>query len=102
MGLSQFIRFPAGVPSWDVLRDHLVACGLSVQLRMIDGQLAFPDEAPATDWRELRVSLPQGMITLRREVDGLTFVVWGNADTALNEAWNALVRACAELGEPPE
>ena len=97
MGMSQSVRFPAGVPAWPALRDHLVGRGISFQIRMIDGQLAFPDEEPPENWNEVRIGLPQGMITLRRESDGITFVVWGNADAPLVEAWNAVVRACTEL-----
>jgi len=97
MGMTQSVRFPSGVPTWPALRDQLAGRGLSFQMRMIDGQLAFPDEEPPDNWSEVRIGLPQGMITLRREADGIAFVVWGNADAALVEAWNALVRACAEL-----
>jgi len=48
--------------------------GYSVQLRMIDGELAFPDEVPPETWRELRVGTPQGMLTLRRDEEALTVV----------------------------
>ncbi len=46
---------------------------------MIDGQLAFPDEEPAADWRELRVGTPQGMVTVRRGKERMVFVTWGNS-----------------------
>src|SRR5262249_56077648 len=71
--------------------------GFPVQLRMIDGELAFPDETPPDAWKELRVGTPQGMVTLRREPGRLVLVTWGNADAPLRQAWNALTWACAEV-----
>lgn len=97
MGLTQTVTCPRGAPAWDSLREHLVKRGLTPQLRMIDGELSFPDETPGPEWRELRLALPQGMVTLRRAGDKLAFVVWGNADAALVAAWNALVQATAEF-----
>jgi hypothetical protein len=99
MGMQQTIEFPAGsVPTWEALRDFLGGLGFPIQLWMIDGALAFPDEAPPAGWRELRVGTPQGMITLRREGDRLVLVTWGNADRSLVQAWNALTWACAVVG----
>jgi len=98
MGLSRTVHFATGLPSWEALRDHLDGRGIPLQLRMIDGQLAFPDEAPSAEWTELRVSLPQGMITLRRVGDDVAFVIWGNAEPGLVEAWNELIGACGDLG----
>jgi hypothetical protein len=64
---------------------------------MIDGELAFPDEEPPADWRELRVSTPEGrMVTIRRDSDRVVLVVWGNADAGLVRTWNALTWAFAE------
>ena len=37
-----------------------------MQMRMIDGELALPDETPPDGWRELRVAAPEGMVTIRR------------------------------------
>src|SRR5436190_17025675 len=98
MGMEQKVDFaPGGSPAWEALRDFLAGRGFPVQVRMIDGQLAFPDETPAADWRELRLGTPQGMVTVRRDGDSLSFVTWGNADRPLLEAWNALVWAYASL-----
>jgi hypothetical protein len=85
-------------PGWPAVRDLLAGLGYSVQLRMIDGELAFPDEEPPEAWRELRPGTPEGMVTLRRSAEGVTFVTWGNADDALRRAWNALTWAFAEAG----
>ena len=98
MGLDfKVVCPPATQPSWHRLTTFLREQGLSATLRMIDGQLAFPDEAPSEDWRELRVSLSGGMVTVRRNVVGFELVIWGNADAALLAAWRTLAWAIAEL-----
>ena len=89
-------RFAA--PTWAAVRDLLAARGYAVQTRMIDGELAFPDEEPPAAWRELRAGTPEGMVTIRREAVGVTLVVWGNADDATRQAWNALAWAFAAAG----
>src|SRR5262249_21296248 len=86
MGVEQTVRHGGGV-TWEAVRDFLGQRGYPLTLRMIDGELAFPDEAPPPTWRELRVGTPQGMVTLRRGGDGLAVVTWGNADAALRQAW---------------
>ena len=94
MGMDQKVVFPPqNMPAWTQFADTLAQRKFPVQLRMIDGELAFPDETPPHDWRELRVGTPAGMITLRRESDGITLVIWGNADANLRKAWNALTWA---------
>ena len=97
MGMSQTVRCRDGVPAWPAVAEWLTADGRPATMRMIDGQLAFPDEEPPPDWRELRVSLGPGMVTIRREPDAVTLVIWGNADPALVQAWNTLTLAFAEL-----
>src|SRR5215468_2485747 len=98
MGLEQTVTFETGrAPTWAALRDFLAARGFPVQLRMIDGELAFPDEVPPGEWRELRLSTPQGMITIRRQADHVSTVTWGNAEPPLRQAWNAVTWACAEV-----
>jgi hypothetical protein len=100
MGMDQKVLFPPDrTPSWTVLRDLLAARRLAPQLRMIDGELAFPDEAPPDTWQELRIGSAHGMVTLRREPDGIRLVTWGNADDALRQAWNVLTWAVATLSE---
>ncbi len=106
MGMGLTVRFPAAPPAWAAARDLLTARGYTFQIRMIDGQLAFPDEQPPDGWRELRLSTPLGMVTVRQEVNRLVFVAWGNADAGLREHWHALALAFAEAGggavEPEE
>ena len=99
MGMEQTVTFAGkSIPSYTAVRDFLSQRGFSVQMGMIDGQLAFPDELPQENWRELRLRTPQGMVTVRREVERLVFVTWGNADNAMLQAWHALVWAFAEVG----
>ncbi|MFO0863347.1 MAG: hypothetical protein U0744_01575, partial [Gemmataceae bacterium] len=71
--------------------------GLAVTMRMIDNELAFPDEEPGPDWHEVRVAAAGNMITLRRDPDGITLVIWGNADEALKHAWDQMAHALADL-----
>jgi len=96
MGMDKTVRPCTGL-TWPALRDFLGQRQYPLQLRMIDGELAFPDEMPPESWHELRVSTPQGMLTLRRTEDAVTVVTWGNADTGLRQAWHALTWACAEV-----
>jgi hypothetical protein len=84
-------------PLWPALAELLAEGGFRVQMRMIDGELAFPDESPPEGWRELRLGTPGGMITLRREPGAVALVTWGNADANLRQAWHALAWACAEV-----
>jgi hypothetical protein len=101
MGMDQKIVFaPANMPTWTQFADSCAKQNVPVQLRMIDGELAFPDETPPHDWRELRVGTPAGMLTLRRESDGITLVVWGNADENLRRDWNTLAAVLGELTGP--
>jgi hypothetical protein len=108
--MDQTVSFAGKVPSWPAVADLLARRGFPAQLRMIDGELAFPDEVPPEDWRELRVGTPQGMVTQRREGGAVVCVTWGNADAGMRQAWNALAWAFARagggqgegLGEVPE
>lgn len=98
MGMDQKIAFPPEkTPAWSALVELLAQKNLSLQMRMIDGELAFPDETPPENWRELRVGVKGGMITLRRDSGGITLVIWGNADADVRQAWTALGEAIAAL-----
>src|SRR5262249_49943923 len=55
MGMSQVVKCSNGVPEWPRVAAWLAERGIPVQLRMIDGQLALPEDSPGPDWRELRV-----------------------------------------------
>ena len=99
MGVEVTVTFDAGaVPSWAACRESLNQHGIPVQMRMIDGMPAFPDETPPEPWRELRVATAHGMVTIRRDHDRIAFVTWGNADAEMVRAWNALIWTFAEVG----
>jgi hypothetical protein len=100
MGLESSVTFAEGqVPAWATVHELLTRQGFPVQMRMIDGQLAFPDEMPPEPWHELRVGTAQGqMVTLRRGPDRVALVVWGNAEGPLLQVRNALAWALAEAG----
>jgi hypothetical protein len=98
--MDRQVRFGEGrQPTWANVAARLVDAGLAVQLRMIDGQLAFPDETPADDWRELRIGAVSAMVTVRREQGGVTCVVWGNADQPTRALWNVIAWAFAAESE---
>ena len=100
MGMDQKVCFSSErAPTWAQLVELMAQRGLPLQMRMIDGELAFPDEAPPDAWRELRVGMSAGMITLRREPDGITLVIWGNADDPMRQAWNGLAQGLAHLSD---
>jgi hypothetical protein len=98
MGMERVITFPGVEPSWPAVRETIAVAGRAVQMRMIDNLPAFPDEEPETGWREMRLSLGGGMLTLRREPGRLRVVVWGNADEALQRDQELLAKACADAG----
>jgi hypothetical protein len=99
MGQEQRVLFSGRqTPPWQAVSTLLSQASFPAVLRMIDGQLAFPDEMPGEGWEELRVGTPQGMVTVRREADQVSFVTWGNADGRELEAWNALAWGFAEAG----
>lgn len=99
MGLEQRVAFSEGIlPRWTDVADVLERREFPVRVRMIDGELALPDDAVPESWRELRVSTPPGMVTLKRQNDGVVLATWGNADSNLKQAWNALAWALAKVG----
>ncbi len=99
--MEQSVTFPEGSrPSWPAARDLLASHALTVQVRMIDGELAFPDEEPPENWRELRLGTREGrIVTVRRERDRVVLVVWENADAGLERLWKALTWAFAQAGK---
>src|SRR5436190_22139170 len=87
MGLDTKITFSADrSPPWPRLAEVMANAGFPLQLRMIDNELAFPDETPTDSWHELRDSTPAGMITLRREEAGTRLAIWVTADEGVLQA----------------
>jgi hypothetical protein len=95
MGMSKSVPCPNGVPAWPAVAAWLAANGTPARMRMIDGQLAFPDEEPPAEWRELRVALDGMMVTVRRIADSVEVVTWGTADDAVRGAGETIARAFA-------
>jgi hypothetical protein len=99
MGIERVIRYPAAdTPTWQSIKGMLARAGEHSSLRMIDNMPAFPDEEPAAGWKELRIGISGGMVTIRRAEGLLSCVVWGNADTVLAAAWAKVIWACAAAG----
>jgi hypothetical protein len=101
MGMERVIAFSGRAPAWEAIQKELGAAGLPVVVRMIDGLPAFPDEVPAEGWREVRISTPAGMMTLRQQPGGIAVVVWENADEQLLREWEKVVEACMNAAQPP-
>lgn len=101
MGLTRTLCCPHGIRVWPQVAAALRDRGLAPQLRMIDGQLALPDEEPTMEWREIRVSISGSMVTLRRHADAIELVTWGNADAGQQAAGEAIAEAILKLGAGP-
>lgn len=95
MGVERIVPLAGGEPTWAAVAGELARTGPPPVVRMIDGQPAFPDEVPADGWREVRVSLPAGMVTIRRQPGAWTCVVWGTDDPALLAARDRVAEAIA-------
>ena len=101
MGMQQQVVLQGQLPSWatvrDTLREHF---GMVPEMRMIDGEIALPDQEPPDHWQELRVAAGDGsgMVTLKHSGnDQIDLVVWSNADLNLQQAWNHLTWVLAHL-----
>ena len=100
MGMDLRVSFGSkDTPTWPAVVATMQARGWGVTMRMIDNELAFPDETPPESWRELRVAADGAMVTVRRTGDGVALVAWGNADAAQRRLWHRLAWAFATAGE---
>lgn len=99
MGVQRVVVLPNGEPTFAAVAAKWAESDEPVVVRMIDGLPAFPDEVPADDWRDVRVSVSSGMITIRRQPSGWACVVWGSADSALLAARDRLCEAIATVGD---
>jgi hypothetical protein len=98
MGVERTMNFPGDVPTWAKVQELLKTAGEMPIIRMIDGLPAFPDEIPEEGWKELRVTLSGGMITIRKAAQQVKCVTWGTQDAALEKCWQALCEAWATAG----
>lgn len=100
MGMETKVTFaPGTIPAYPAVRGLLVEQGYPIEVRMIEGELAFPDEEPPASWRELRLAGAGNMVTLRRTDSAIAFVVWGNADAGMLEARDRMMWAFAQLAD---
>jgi hypothetical protein len=100
MGMSRTVKFAGKPPpDWVRVRGCLAEHGFPMQMRMIDGELAAPDELPPAGWHELRIGSSLGMVTVRRGPDWVEVVTWSSADMLMLHTWNAVAWAYAEAGE---
>ena len=95
MGMTTHITTTATV-AWPGIVSCLAAQGIAVQMRLIDGQLAFPHEEPPENWRELRVASNGKMVTLLKKEQGIDLVCWGNADEEALKFRDALALAFSQ------
>src|SRR5262249_32899250 len=63
--------------------EALAAAGPPSATAMVNGRLVPPSAPLPAEWAEVRLRTPTGMVTLRRQPDGIAVVVFGNADAAL-------------------
>lgn len=68
------------------------------QLRLIDGLPAFPDEAVPEEFREIRLALDGGMVTVVVEESGLKLVTWSAIDPPFRQAVDRLAAGLASAG----
>jgi hypothetical protein len=100
MGIDQTVIFPSeqAAPDWSTVRDWLTQRGLSVRMKLIDGEIALPDEQPPPDWAEIRVGGPEGMVSLGRQGERVQLTVWSEPAAELRRLWNALTLGFAIVG----
>ncbi len=99
MGMEYTIRFRGGaVPALRRVLELLAEHNFPTQVRMVDGELTLPDEAPPERWKEVRLGTSSGMVSLVRRGGEIAVVTWGNADEAMQRAWNAVAWAVAKAG----
>ncbi len=95
MGMTKTVTFSEKPPAWPTVRDRLTAAGFTPQMRLIDNMPAFPDEEPPDDWKDIRLTLGGGMLTVRNEGTAWHIVVWGNADAETLAHQEAVAQACS-------
>jgi hypothetical protein len=59
----------------------------------------MPPGAPISDgWRDVRLSTPAGMLTIKRRPEGAAIVTFGNASPELQAAQRTLADALERIG----
>ena len=93
MGMELVVRRAADGVSIRAVLEALSRGGMVCTVMMVDGQLVMPGGEPAAGWHDLRLRTPSGMVTVARKPTGLSVVVFGNADAALQEAQRRVAEA---------
>ncbi|MFO0880340.1 MAG: hypothetical protein U0840_23595 [Gemmataceae bacterium] len=91
MGMETRVPLAGGIPPWPRVLEE--AGSPPLEMRMIDGELSFPDEMPPETWHELRVARAGIMLTIRRAENAVLLVGWGTGDPAQVALTEALVAA---------
>ncbi len=102
MGIARKVSVAGAGPSWERIREELQSLGEAPVLRMIDNLPAFPDEIPEASWKELRIGLSGGMVTLRKAAGEWTCTIWGTGEAKLEWACEAAAWAIATAEGQPE
>ena len=63
------------------------------EILVVDGVLQGPGATVPTEWRDVRLRTPAGMVALRRMSGGIAVVVFGNAGPELQSAQRAVADA---------
>ena len=100
MGMEHVVQCADGmIPPLSRVMEVLADHQFQVQVRMVDGELTLPHEVPTDGWKDVRLGTAAGMVTLMRRGQELAVVTWGNADEAMQSAWNAVAWAVAKAGQ---
>jgi hypothetical protein len=92
MGVSQIVA-RRDTPSLATLLEDLARAGLPSTILMVDNQLVSPRLPPPSAWRDVRLKTPAGTVSIKRDAQGISVTVFGNADPALIAAQEAIVKA---------
>ena len=93
MGMELAVQRSADGVSIRGVLEVLSRGGMVCTVMMVDGQLVMPGSEPPAGWRDVRLRTPSGMVTVTRKPTGLSVVVFGNADAALQEAQRRVAEA---------
>jgi hypothetical protein len=92
VGLEILVARTRPCPLAPVL-EALVAGGVKISVAMVDGVLQGPGATVPTEWRDVRLRTPAGMVALRRMSGGIAVLVFGNAGPELQSAQRAVADA---------
>jgi hypothetical protein len=92
MGLSKLVA-RRDTPSLAALLDDLAKAGLPSTILMVDNQLVSQKLPPPASWRDVRLKTPAGTVSLKRDPQGISVTVFGNADPALVAAQETIIKA---------